>query len=449
MSLLGAAGLAAAAALLGGGLGVWLGWILRSARAQGLSALLESAQARGIAAESELASLRSRHESLAGELRALTGALAEARTELKHAQEGRESHEAMVARTRKEMSQEFENLANRLFDGKGQRLVVQGREQLQQVLGPFREQMSEFRKRVDDVHERGLKEQASLRAQLTQLQQLNQQLSSDATSLTHALRGESKAQGNWGELVLARILEASGLAEGREFETQLHLRDQYGGQIARFPDVVVHLPEQRDVIVDAKVSLTAYETFWRAETDTDRERAIKAHLVSVRGHVKELAAKRYDELEGIQTLDLVIMCIPNESAFVTAVSREPGLYEEAFRQHIMLVSPSTLLLSLRIIASLWRQEDQNRNAEEIALRGQRLLEKFVDFVKDLEGVGIRLRQADETYQQAHKRLTSGAGSLVRQAEMLQKLGVKSRKSLPTARDDEESSEIIDSGQLTP
>ena len=446
-----AAVLSLVALIVGAGGGAWIGWVVCRGREAGGRAELESARSQAVAATKALEGLRAGHESLTVEVRDLTGLLAEARTELKHERSGRESHEELVARTRKEMNQEFENLANRLFDGKGPRLAAQNREQLQQLLGPFREQMAAFRKRVDEVHAGDLKQRESLVTQLAQLQQLNQQLSADATSLTHALRGESKTQGNWGELVLERVLEASGLAQGREYETQVHLKDRFGGQATRYPDVVVHLPEERDVIVDAKVSLTAYEAFWRAEDDADRERELKSHLVSVRSHVKELAAKRYDDLEGIQTLDFVIMCIPNESAFVAAVSREPGLYEEAFRQHIMLVSPSTLLLSLRIIASLWRQERQNRNAEEIAQRGQQLLEKLAGFVGDLESIGARLKQAEAAYQAAHGKLTSGRGNLIRQAEMLQTLGVKSRKPLPTAlgdEDDEETPDGIDSGALT-
>lgn len=259
---------------------------------------------------------------------------------------------------------------------------------------------------------------------------LNQSLSQDAKNLTRALKGSSKAQGNWGELVLERVLEASGLRKGEEYDVQeSHTRDD--GSRAQ-PDVVVHLPEDRHLVVDAKVSLTAYEDFASAETEEDRQRAIKRHLDSIRAHIKGLSDKNYQALYGLKSLDFVLMFIPIEPAFMLGVTHDRELFMDAWQKNVLLVSPSTLLFVVRTVAHLWRQEAQNRNAQDIAKRGAELYDKLVGFVEDLESLGNRLHQAQKEYDAAHSKLTGGRGNVIRQAEMLKQLGVKPTKALPAA-----------------
>jgi DNA recombination protein RmuC len=257
---------------------------------------------------------------------------------------------------------------------------------------------------------------------------LNNQLSKDAHNLTSALKGQSKAQGNWGELILERVLEASGLRKGHEYDVQeSHTRED--GTRAQ-PDVVVHLPEDRHLIVDAKMSLTAYEYHANAESEAQRDAALRRHLDSVRGHIKELAEKNYQQLYGLQSLDFVLMFIPVEPAFMLAISHDSELWQDAWRRNVLLVSPSTLLFVVRTVAHLWRQEQQNRNAQDIASRGAELYDKLVGFVEDLDKLGERLNQAKDVYDKAYGKFTTGRGNVIRQAEMLKVMGVKPSKQLP-------------------
>jgi len=283
---------------------------------------------------------------------------------------------------------------------------------------------------VEDVYDKESQSRASLLQEIRHLKDLNQQIGLDAINLTRALKGESKVRGNWGELVLERILEQSGLTNGREYETQVRLHERCGGAQGRYPDVVVHLPEGRDVIVDSKVSLVAFAEYTAAEEDGERRAALKRHVESVRGHVKGLSEKSYDDLAGVTSLDFVVMCIPNEPALIAAASNDPTLLDDAFARRIALVGPSTLLLTLRIVASIWRTEHQNRHALEIAERGQLLYDKLVGFVEDLRKVGRQLDDARAAYDDAEGKLITGAGNLVGQAKKLVDLGVKARKQMP-------------------
>jgi DNA recombination protein RmuC len=364
---------------------------------------------------------------------------------LENERRGAEEKIKLLNEARENLRVEFENLANRIFDEKSRRFTVENKENLQLVLTPLKEHLDSFRKRVDDVHQEGIKERASLLHEVKTLRELNRQIGEDAVNLTRALKGESKTQGNWGELILERVLEQSGLTRGREYETQLHLKERYGGTQSRYPDVVVHLPEGKDVVIDSKVSLKDYEACCAAETEEEREAAFKAHLRSLRSHIAELSAKSYESLEGIRALDIVVMCVPSEAALIAAVSRDNGLYEEAFRKRIMLVGPSTLLLALRIIATIWRHEDQNRNTLEIAERGQLLYEKFVGFVEDLDSIGKGLDNTRAAYEQARGKLHDGAGNLVGQAQKLIKLGVKARKQLPPELVEKSESALLTDG----
>lgn len=339
---------------------------------------------------------------------------------------------ARLADAEAALKTEFENLANRIFEEKGRTFSEQNREKLTDLLRPLQGQLKDFRARVDQIHTDETKANSSLLEQVKHLQSLNEQVSADAQHLASALKGDAKKQGNWGELVVERVLECSGLQEGTHFERQLHLQDPEGGAVRRYPDFVVRLPDARDVVVDSKVSLTAYTRFHEAEDEPAQKAAMKAHVLSVRNHIKELAEKDYARLPGLRSVDQVIMCVPNEAALIAALAEDQTLYDDAFKGRLLLVGPSTLLFALRIVDQIWKQADQEKNARQIAERGQKLYDKFSDFVKNLQNVGGALERAQKEYDGAFGKLTGGPGNLVRQAEMLKELGVKAKKALPKA-----------------
>ena len=325
------------------------------------------------------------------------------------------------------LTKEFENLANRIFEEKHQKFSEVSKNNIESILSPVRQQLSEFRKKVDDVYDKENKERASLRTEIQQLKSLNERIGTDALNLTKALKGDAKLRGNWGEMQLERLLEESGLSKGREYEVQASLKDEEGKRLQ--PDVVIHLPENKDVIIDSKVSLVAYEQYHAAESDDERRNQLRSHLQSLRTHFTGLSAKNYDELVGVNSLDLVIMFVPIEPALLLAFEHEPGLFSEAFNRRILLVSPSTLMATLQIINNIWRYEYQNRNALQIATDAGRLHDQFVLFVEALEDVGVKLQKASDSYQTAHKRLTSGRGNLVGRTLKLEKLGAKTKKKI--------------------
>jgi DNA recombination protein RmuC len=328
---------------------------------------------------------------------------------------------------RDQLKVEFQNLANRIFEEKSAKLSQVNQEGLGNILNPLRQQLGDFRKRVEDVYDREAKDRRSLYEQIHHLKQLNQQMSQDAVNLTNALKGESKTQGNWGEVVLERVLEESGLRRGHEFEVQVSLSEE--GRRYQ-PDVIIRLPEEKDVIVDAKVSLSAYEKYCSSDDPAHRERHLRDHLQSLRNHIKGLSEKAYQSLEGVRSLDFVLMFVPVEGAFLLALENEPALFRDAFDRNIMLVSPATLLVTLRTIHNIWRYEYQSQNAREIAKRGGELHDKFVGFVESMDEIGRHLGRTQQAYDTAHKRLSSGRGNLVNQAVMLHKLGAAGKKSMP-------------------
>jgi DNA recombination protein RmuC len=345
---------------------------------------------------------------------------------------------ALLEKARESLTQEFQNLANKIFEEKGEKFAHQNKTNLETILSPLRDQLGDFRKRIEDVYDKESKDRVSLHTQIEHLQRLNQQIGEDAVNLTKALKGGNKTQGNWGEMVLESILEKSGLVNGREYETQASYQDEDGRR--RAPDVVVHLPENKDIVIDSKVSLSAYERYVAAETDEERDVALKQHLTSLRAHIKGLSGKKYDDLVGVNTLDFVLLFIPIEPAFLVALQHDSALLADTFDQQILVVSPSTLLVTLRTIHSIWRIEHQNLNAKEIAKRAGDLYDKFVGFVESLEEVGDRLTQARSAYDTAHNRLSSGKGSLVGRVEGLRQLGAKARKQLPANLQVESDSE---------
>jgi DNA recombination protein RmuC len=325
------------------------------------------------------------------------------------------------------LAKEFENLANRIFEEKHQKFNEVSKTGVEALLTPMREQMSDFRKKVEDVYDTENKERASLRTEIQSLKTLNERISADALNLTKALKGDSKARGTWGEIQLERLLEESGLAKGREYDVQTSHRNEDGQRFK--PDIVVHLPEKKDVVIDSKVSLVYYEQYYTAESDDDRQRHLRAHIASLRAHFNELSAKNYDELIGVNSLDLVIMFVPIEPALLLAFEHESNLFSEAFARRILLVSPSTLMATLQIIHNIWRYEYQNRNAQTIANEAGKLHDQFVNFVDALEKVGDQIKKAGESYDTAHKRLSSGKGNLVSRTLKLKVLGAKAKKSI--------------------
>ena len=360
-----------------------------------------------------------KHE-LSTEIAKLTTTLELERSQTKEKFEFREN-------TEKQLSNQFKILADEILEEKSRKFTDQNKTNLDQILEPLKIKISEFQGKVQEVYIQEGKDRSALSEQVKQLMALNNQLSDDAHNLTQALKGQSKAQGNWGELILERVLEASGLRKGHEYNVQIsHVRED-GTRVQ--PDVVIHLPENRHLIVDAKVSLTAYEIHANADNDPERNAAIKKHLESVRSHIKELSEKNYQRLYGLQSFDFVLMFIPVEPAFMLAISHDNNLWLESWNKNILLVSPSTLLFVVRTVAHLWKQEQQNRNAQEIASRGAELYNKLAGFVDDLNMLGKRLQQAQISYDDAYSKFSKGKGNVIRQAEMLKQLGVKPTKPL--------------------
>lgn len=333
-----------------------------------------------------------------------------------------------LATMQDQLKDQFENLANKILDEKSEKFTKQNKESLDQLLNPLGLKLEEFKKKVEDTYNEENKQRATLKEQIRQMAEMNQKMSDDAKNLTKALKGDSKAQGNWGEVILERILEKSGLTKGREYEVQQSSTTEEGRRLQ--PDVVVHLPDEKFLIVDSKVSLTDYERYSSAD-DTDEAQAfLKKHVSSIRTHVKALSEKNYQHIHGDRSPDFVLLFVPIESAFGTALQADSNLYYEAFDLNIVIVSPSTLLATLATIDSVWKQEYQNKNALEIAQRGGALYDKFVGFIESLDQVGDRIRQTQKSYDEARSRLSEGSGNLVRQAEMLKKLGAKASKKLP-------------------
>nr|WP_246481155.1 DNA recombination protein RmuC [Motiliproteus sediminis] len=370
--------------------------------------------------DAEVRALQAANGNLQAELRA-------AQTRLEEERDKQAEKLALLEQARARMQVEFQQLAQRVLDDTSQRFGAQQQEKMDGLLRPLREQLGEFRRRVDDVYDKEAKDRRGLQEQVEQLKQLNLRMSQDAVNLTNALKGENKTQGNWGEVILERVLAESGLRRGHEYEVQASARDASG---ARFqPDVIVHLPEGKDVIIDAKVTLVAYERYACADNDADANAALRDHLQSVRRHIKGLSSKSYADLDGVRSLDFVLLFVPIESAFMLAIEQDRQLFAEAFSQNILLVSPSTLLVTLRTIHHIWRNEKQNRHALEIARQGGELYDKFVGFVDALEEIGRHLDAAQRAYDTSHKRLTSGRGSLVNRVQGLTALGVQARKKL--------------------
>jgi DNA recombination protein RmuC len=392
------------------------------------NAMLEEKSSRLPELARDLADLRQHQEKTAAERHELERRLTavSVRGEAERRQTAEQIADLKAAR--REMKTVFGQLAEEIFSAKSREFNDLSKASLEPLLNPLQEQLGEFRRRVEAVYDTEVRDRTALKVEVAQLKELNERIGADALNLTRALKGESKVRGQWGELILARSLEAAGLSEGREFETQVSLE---GGSGRRFqPDVVVRLPGGKDVVIDAKVSLVAYERYHRSEDTETREEALKAHLQSVRRHVQELSAKDYAALEGIRSLDFVLMFIPVEGAFELVLEKAPELFEQAFERNIVLVSGTTLLVTLRTIRHAWRDLQQSRNAQAIAREAGLLYDKFVGFTEALELVGRQLDKARQAHRQARDRLVSGRGNLLGRTQRLLDLGVKAKKQLP-------------------
>ena len=356
--------------------------------------------------------------------------LAQARTRADADKENLKAQIQLLTDAETKLSNQFKALANEILEEKSKRFAEQNQQNLGTLLDPLRAQLQDFKGKVEEVYVKEGQERFALTEQVKQLMELNKTLSNDANNLTKALKGSAKTQGNWGELILERVLEASGLRKGHEYHVQDSQHDEEGRR--QQPDVVVHLPEDRRLVVDAKVSLVAYERFMSAENEDNRTDAARAHLDSVRQHIRGLSAKRYQDLYGLKSLDLVVMFVPIEPAFMLAVTHDDALFMDAWQRNVLLVSPSTLLFVVRTIAHLWRQEAQNRNAQEIAKQGTKLHDKLVAFLEELQKVGSKLKEAQSAYENAEKRLGHGRENVIRLAGGFAKLGVKTAKTLPAS-----------------
>ncbi|MCL4136143.1 UNVERIFIED_CONTAM: hypothetical protein GTU68_036988 [Idotea baltica] len=342
--------------------------------------------------------------------------------------EQNQSQEAQEARFRVE----FENLTTQILEKNTQKLSQDNQTSLQHLLQPLKERITQFEKKVEDTYQQEARERFNLQKEIGKLVELNHQMSEEAQNLTKALKGDSKAQGNWGEMVLARILESSGLREGEEFIVQgkdMALHSAEGKRLQ--PDVIIQLPEGKHLIIDAKVSLTAYERHASEELPEQKNVALKQHIDSVTTHIHQLSGKHYSAIEALNAPDFVLMFLPVEPAFHLAIQQKKDLFAFAWEKRIVLVSPSTLLATLKTVASLWSMEHQNQNAQEIARQGGALYDKFVGFVDEMEKVGKSLDRASNSYHDAMNKLKNGKGNLTSRAEKLRELGVKNSKQLPS------------------
>ncbi|MBQ0767854.1 MAG: DNA recombination protein RmuC [Bizionia sp.] len=327
----------------------------------------------------------------------------------------------------KQLRTDFENLANKILDAKSEKFTLQNKENIKNILHPLQEKIQIFEKKVDDTQKESISMHSALKEQLLSLKDLNVQMTKEATNLTRALKGDSKMQGNWGELVLERVLEKSGLEKDREYFVQQSFTLADGSRV--LPDVVLHLPDGKRMIIDSKVSLTDYERFVNADDD-DRAPFLKAHINSIKRHVEQLSDKNYQDLYDIESPDFVLLFIPIEPAFAIAINEDNSLYNKAFERNIVIVTPSTLLATLRTIDTMWNNEKQQQNAVEIARQAGALYDKFDGLVKDLTGVGKKIDDAKKDYSAAMNKLVDGRGNLITSVEKLKKMGAKAKKSLP-------------------
>jgi DNA recombination protein RmuC len=408
-------------------IGAVVAWLIASSKFKGDAGRVEERskilEADKSSLQSELKTEREKSEKLNSEYSSLKSDYSNLQTKLSE-------QKAEIEELQQKFTKEFENLANRIFDDKTKRFSEQSKTNLAEILNPLKERITEFQSKVEETNKESIKGNASLREQLSMLKDMNQQITQEAKNLTEALKGQSKTQGNWGEFILESILEKSGLVKGREYVVQESLTSESGKRFQ--PDVIIKLPENKSIIIDSKVSLVGYERFVSSEDENEKQLALREHINSIRSHIKSLSSKNYQNLYQLESLDFVLMFMPIEPAFALAVQNDPSIFNDAFEMNIVIVSPSTLLATLRTISSIWRQENQNKNALEIARQAGSLYDKFVNFYNDLLDVGKRMDSAKDSYENAMKKIHDGRGNLISGVEKIKQLGAKTSKTMPPA-----------------
>lgn len=405
--------------------GMLIAYFLVKSRQQGDKRVWEERITQAQATNADLKITLSEKEDL---IMDLTRELSKDQANIKNMQEKLDKQKDEVSQLQAHFKLEFNNLANKIFEEKSTRFVEQNRANLDTILKPFHERIGEFQKKVEETYVNGAKERYSLKEEVKRLADVNQQVSKEANALTKALKGESKTQGNWGEVILESILEKSGLSKGREYVVQSSYTNEDNRRLQ--PDVVVHYPGERSIIIDAKVSLVAYEKYTSSDEETARNSYLKEHMQSIRNHIKELSEKNYQDIYEIKTLDFVMMFMPVEPAYLLAIQQDQDLWSYAYERRILLISPTHLIASLKMIESMWRQEYQTQNVLKIADEGGKLHDEFVRLMENLINLGKKLDDAQKFYQNTMKKISEGRGNLVSRVDKLQKLGVRAKKNLP-------------------
>ncbi len=395
------------------------------------------------ASEKQLLEITKEREEIRREKDFLNTELTRRNTEYENLQQKNASQKEEVTQLQEKFTKEFENLANKILDEKSNKFTEQNKENIKNILNPLQEKINTFEKKVEQTHKESIDYHAALRQQILGLRDLNEQMSKEATNLTRALKGDNKMQGNWGELVLERVLEKSGLEKDREYFVQQSFTKDDGQRA--MPDVVIYLPDNKKMIIDSKVTLTAYERYINEDDETAKTISLKEHITSLKRHVDQLSEKNYQDLYDIESPDFILMFVPIEPAFAIAINQDNKLYNQAFEKNIVIVTPSTLLATLRTIDTMWNNEKQQRNAIEIARQAGALYDKFEGLVKDLTGVGKKMDDAKKDYSAAMNKLVEGRGNLITSVEKLKKMGAKAKKTLPEAiikrASEEESSNL--------
>ena len=378
--------------------------------------------------EKQLAATNFEKETIRSEKESLAIQLSKKETDFENLWERNKEQKQEVEQLQEKFTKEFENLANKILDEKTTKFTEQNKENLKNILSPLQDKIQLFEKKVEDTHKESIDYHAALRQQILGLREMNEQMSKETLNLTKALKGDSKMQGNWGELILERVLEKSGLEKDREYFVQQSFVTEDGNRV--FPDVIINLPDGKKMIVDSKVTLTAYERYINEEDDNLKAQFLKEHVVSINRHVEQLGSKNYHDLYQMESPDFVLLFIPIESAFALALNEDTSLYNKAFEKNIVIVTPSTLLATLRTIDSMWTNQKQQENALEIARQAGALYDKFEGFVSDLIKIGKKMDEAKVEYQGAMNKLVDGKGNLITSVEKLKKMGAKAKKSLP-------------------
>ncbi|WP_439152477.1 DNA recombination protein RmuC [Winogradskyella sp.] len=419
------------AILISAGIGAFIGLQFAKLKNKGDKSTLEERQVQLNNTIDELKKnvdkIETERETIRKEKDFLNTELSRRNTEFENLQQQNLKRDEELAKQQEQLRKDFELMASKILDEKSEKFTLQNKENIKNILNPLEEKIKTFEKKVEDTQKESISMHSALKEQLLGLKDLNQQMAKEATNLTRALKGDSKTQGNWGELVLERVLEKSGLEKDREYFVQQNFQREDGSRV--MPDVVLHLPDSKKMIIDSKVSLTDYERLVNAD-DNERDIYLKAHVNSIKKHVDQLSAKNYQDLYDIESPDFVLMFIPIEPAFAVAINEDNSLYNKAFEQNIVIVTPSTLLATLRTIDTMWNNEKQQQNAIEIARQAGALYDKFEGLVTDLTGVGKKIDAAKNDYSSAMNKLVEGKGNLISRVEKIKKMGAKAKKSLP-------------------